>query len=83
MYGKKHSDETKKKMSISAKGIHQSLQSGRVLSEETKQKLREKNIGKLLSEDTKKKNKSKIITMFLEKTILCMEKNILPKLSKR
>lgn len=53
MYGKKHSDETKKKMSLSAKGNKRS--SGRIVSEETKQKLREKNVGRVLSEDTKKK----------------------------
>lgn len=53
MYGKKHSDETKRKMSLSAKGNKNSL--GKIKSEETKQKLREKNTGKVLSDDTKKK----------------------------
>jgi group I intron endonuclease len=53
MYGKKHSDETKKKMRLSAKGNKNAA--GKPKSEETKQKLREKNIGKVLSEDTKKK----------------------------
>jgi len=53
MYGKTHSEETKKKMSISAKGNKNCL--GRNLSEESKQKIREKHIGKFVSEETKKK----------------------------
>ena len=53
MYGKKHSDETKKKMSDSLKGNRNC--SGRKLSEYSKQKIREKHLGKTLSEETKQK----------------------------
>lgn len=53
MYGKRHSDETKKKMSNSSKGNKNCL--GRILTEETKQKIREKHSGKFVSEETKKK----------------------------
>ncbi len=53
MYGKKHSEETKKKMSASSKGNKNCL--GRTLSEESKQKIREKHLGKFVSEETKKK----------------------------
>lgn len=53
MYGKKHSDETKKKMSDSLKGNTNC--SGRKLSEYSKQKIREKHLGKTLSEETKQK----------------------------
>lgn len=57
--GKKHSEETKKKMSESAKGHKRNL--GRKLSEETKKKLSEiqsrikTNLGKKFSEETRKK----------------------------
>jgi len=53
MYGKTHSEETKKKISDASKGNAYCL--GRTLSEETKQKIREKHIGKIVSEETKKK----------------------------
>ena len=53
MYGKKHTEETKKKMSASSKGNKNCL--GRTLSEESKQKIREKHLGKFVSEETKKK----------------------------
>ena len=53
MYGKKHSEETKKRMSASSKGNKNCL--GRTLSEESKQKIREKHLGKIVSEETKKK----------------------------
>jgi group I intron endonuclease len=53
MHGKKHSDKTKKKMSDSAKGNTHAA--GRVVSEKSKQKLRERNLGKTLSDETKKK----------------------------
>lgn len=53
MYGKKHTEETKKKMSESSKGNQNCL--GRVLSEESKQKISEKHLGKKLSEKTRKK----------------------------
>lgn len=55
MHGKKHSEDTRKKMSISGKNIPKPWLSGRVLSEESKQKIREKHLGKSLSEETKKK----------------------------
>ncbi len=47
MYGRKHSEETRKKLSEANKG--------KKLSEETKKKLSEANKGKKLSEETKKK----------------------------
>ena len=47
MYGKKHSDETKKKISIANKG--------RVISEETREKHRKGRLGKKHSNETKKK----------------------------
>ncbi len=53
MYGKKHTDETRKKMSESSKGNQNCL--GRVLSEETKLKISESNRGKIVSDLTKKK----------------------------
>jgi group I intron endonuclease len=53
MYGKKHTDETKKKMSDSSKGNQNCL--GRVLSDETKLKISESNRGKVLSDLAKKK----------------------------
>lgn len=53
MYGKKHTEETKKKMSESSKGNQNCLD--RVLSEESKQKISEKHLGKKLSEKTRKK----------------------------
>ena len=53
MYGKKHSDETKRKMSAASKGNTRC--SGRVLSEESKEKIREKHLGKILSNETKKR----------------------------
>jgi group I intron endonuclease len=53
MYGKKHSDETKRKMSEASKGNKRCA--GRVLSEESKEKIREKHLGKTLSDETKKR----------------------------
>lgn len=55
MHGKKHSEDTRKKMSISGKNTPKPWLSGRVLSEESKQKIREKHLGKLLSDETRKK----------------------------
>lgn len=53
MYGKKHSPETIEKMKKAHKGKKYCL--GRKLSEETKEKIREKHLGKKLSDETKKK----------------------------
>ena len=53
MYGKKHTDETRKKMSESSKGNRNCL--GRVLSEETKFKISESNKGKKHTDDARKK----------------------------
>jgi group I intron endonuclease len=55
MYGKKHSEETKKKMSASSKGRPKSWLIGRNISEETRKKLRQINLGRTLSEETRKK----------------------------
>jgi len=51
--GKKHSEETKLKMSKASKGHQRCL--GNVHSEETKRKISEGNKGKILSEEHKKK----------------------------
>jgi group I intron endonuclease len=53
MYGKKHTKETRQKMSESLKGNQNCL--GRVLSEETKSKISSSHKGKTLSNETKKK----------------------------
>lgn len=53
MYGKNHTEETKRKMSDSAKGNTNCR--GRILSEETKRKISESNKGKILSKETKNK----------------------------
>lgn len=53
MYGKKHNDETKRKISEASKGNKNCL--GRILSEETKLKISTSNKGKTVSESTKKK----------------------------
>jgi group I intron endonuclease len=62
--GRKHSDETKKKMSENRKGKSPSLearikssitQKGKKVSEETRQKLRNANLGKKYSDETKRK----------------------------
>jgi group I intron endonuclease len=55
MYGKKHTEETKKKMSDAAKGKEKPWLSGRKISEETKEKISQSNKGKKLSEETKQK----------------------------
>jgi group I intron endonuclease len=55
MYGKKHSKETKKKMSASSKGKPKRWLIGRNISEETREKLRQINLGRTLSEETRKK----------------------------
>ena len=47
MYGKKHSEQTKRK--ISEKAI------GRIMSDEARKKISEKNKGKIVSEETRKK----------------------------
>lgn len=55
MYGKKHSDETKKKMSEASKGKFKPWLIDRILSEETKEKIGSSNRGKILTDETKKK----------------------------
>jgi len=55
MYGKTHSEETRKKMSNSSKGKPKPWLIGRKVSDETKEKIRQINLGRILSEDTRKK----------------------------
>ena len=55
MYGKKHSDETKRKMSEASKGKSKPWLIGRKLSQETIERLRQLNLGKVSSEETRKK----------------------------
>lgn len=55
MYGKKHSEETKKKMSESLKGKPKPWLVGRKVSDETRKKLSEINKGRVLTEETRKK----------------------------
>lgn len=71
--GKKLSEETKRKMSESKKGIPRpdvrERMSGRIVSEETKRKISEKQIGKFISEETKLKIKAARATqVFTEET---------------
>ncbi|MAF25581.1 hypothetical protein CL634_08435 [bacterium] len=64
MLGKKHTAETKRKMSLASKGKKKSLEhrknigrrhKGKIVSEETRSKLRACNIGKTHTEETKRK----------------------------
>ena len=55
MYGKNHSDETKRKMSVASKGKSKPWLIGRKLSPESIEKLRQINLGRVLSDETKKK----------------------------
>lgn len=53
MYNKKHSEETKQKMKESAKHIDRSYLIGRIVSEETCQKLSKSKLGKKRSKETR------------------------------
>lgn len=55
MYGKKHSIETKRKMSEATKGKPKPWLIGKEKTDETKQKIREKQLGKIISDETKQK----------------------------
>lgn len=55
MYGKKHTDESKKKMSDASKGKEKPWLIGRKVSEETKEKISQSNKGKTVLENTKHK----------------------------
>lgn len=55
MYGKKHSNETRKKMSSVSKGKPKPWLLGRKFSPETIERLRQINLGKIASEETRKK----------------------------
>jgi group I intron endonuclease len=55
MHGKKHTEETKKKMSETAKGKEKPWLIGKKKSDETKEKIRQSNIGKVLSKEIRKK----------------------------
>lgn len=55
MYGKNHSDETKRKMSVASKGKSKPWLIGRKLSPESIEKLRQINLGRVLSDETRKK----------------------------
>ena len=55
MYGKNHSDETKRKMSLASKGKSKPWLIGRKLSPESIEKLRQINLGRVLSDETRKK----------------------------
>lgn len=55
MYGKNHSNETKRKMSVASKGKSKPWLIGRKLSPESIEKLRQINLGRVLSDETRKK----------------------------
>lgn len=55
MYGKKHTDETKRKMSESGKKIDRYWVRGRIVSDETREKLRLANVGKKMSDEARRK----------------------------
>ena len=55
MYGKNHSDETKRKMSVASKGKPKPWLIGRKLSPEAIEKLRQQNLGKINSAETREK----------------------------
>lgn len=55
MYGKNHSEETKKKMSAASKGKSKPWLVGVKKSEEAKEKIRQRNLGRTLSKEIRKK----------------------------
>lgn len=55
MYGKLHSDETKKRMSEAVRGKPKPWLIGRSMLDETKEKIRAKHLGKKLSYETRKR----------------------------
>lgn len=55
MHGKKHTEETKKKMSETAKGKEKPWLMGKKKSDEIREKIRQANIGRVLSKETRKK----------------------------
>lgn len=73
MLGKKHTEETRKKLSDAAKGKKSRL--GAVLSEETKRKISESQKGKKHSEETKAKMRATHITIGTKPPVLCGAKN--------
>ena len=76
-FGKTHSDESKLKIGLKAKGRQTFL--GKTHSEESKLKMRESQIGKLLSEETKNKISISISggNHYNAKAIICIKTNMI------